>query len=115
MPRDPSPLQRAFIEYVASIQPDRDKHVAEELRRVQVAVATQGFWQDYDEWRISTYFDTRVERIEIEGKTWFKVRVECDAQEFSCRCPSLEKAFLFSKFYRHLIVNQFYSVGPPWA
>ena len=115
MPRELNSLQRAFVEYVGSIQPNRDTSVAAELDRVRTAVASEGFWQEHDEWRISTYFDTRIDKEELNSKPWFKVRVECDMQEFSCRCPSLEKAFLLSKFYRHLIVNQFYSVGPPWA
>lgn len=33
-----------------------------------------------------------VEPLEIQGKKWFKVSVECDTQEFMCKCPTIEKA-----------------------
>ena len=115
MPRSQSPLQNALVEYVKSIQPDRDRDTAQEIERVRKAIAESGRWQEFDEWRISTSFDSSIEKMEIDGKTSFKVRVECDAQEFVCRCPNLEKAVLLSKFYRRLIIDQFYSVGPPWA
>ena len=108
-------LQQAFLEYVESIRPDNDKHIAAEIEKVRAAIEANGYWEEYDEWRISTYFTTRIEPQEIQGKKWFKVSVECDLQELTCRCPTIEKAYLFSKYYRHIIVNQFYSVGPPWA
>lgn len=115
MSHSQSALQAAFVEYVQSIQPERDRDTAKEIERVKEAIAKSGRWQDYEEWRISTSFDSSIERIEIGGKTWFRVSVECDAQEFICRCPTEEKAVLLAKFYRRLIVAQFFSVGPPWA
>ena len=115
MSRDLNKLQQAIADYVISIRPENDRETREQLVRVQEVIETSGTWQEYDEWRISTTFDTRIERIEISGKEWFSVRVECDMQEFSCKCPTLEKALLHSKFYRRLIIDQFYSVGPPWA
>ena len=115
MSRDLDPLQVALIEYVTSIRPDKNKQIADELGKVTAAVVAEGFWAEYVEWRISTYFDTRIEKLDVDGKAWFRVRVECDGQEFICRCPNVEKAFLFAKFYQHLIYKQFYSVGPPWA
>jgi hypothetical protein len=110
-----SPMQKAMVDYVQSIRPDNDRHALAELDAAKQAIEDSGTWQDYEEWRISTFFDTRIERTEVNGIDWFNVRVECDTQVFSCRCPSLEKAYLHSKFYRRLIVDQFYSVGPPWA
>lgn len=115
MPSNQSPLQSSFVEYVRSIQPDRNRDTAHEIERVRKAIAASKRWQEYDEWRISTSFDSSIEEVEIGGKTWFKVRVECDAQEFICRCPTVEKAVLLANFYRRLIIDQFYSVGPPWA
>lgn len=115
MHRSQSPLQVPLFEYVKSIQPDRDQETAREIERVRKAIVESGCWQEFDEWRISTSFDSSIEEIEIDGKTLFRVRVECDGQEFICRCPSVDKAVLLSKFYRRLIIDQFYSVGPPWA
>jgi len=110
-----SALQQAFIDYVQSIQPTHDAQTRTDLEKVRAAMQANRYWHEQDEWRISTYFDTKIEMESVHGKDWFKVRVECDMQEFICRCPNLEKAYLFSRFYRHLIVSQFYSVGPPWA
>lgn len=119
MLRRENPLQSALVEYVQSINPDRDRDTAKEIERVRAAVAESGRWQEFEEWRISTFFDSSIDTIEIGGQSWFKVkvkvRVECDGQEFICRCPTLDKAVLLAKFYRRLIVDQFYSVGPPWA
>lgn len=115
MSRNQSPFQNALAEYVRSIQLERDQDTVQKIESVRAAIAESGRWQEFEEWRISTYFDSSIEKLEIDGKTWFKVRVECDAQELICRCPTLEKAVMLSKFYRRLIIDQFYSVGPPWA
>jgi hypothetical protein len=110
-----NPMQQAFIDYVASIQPSKDKHVAAELEQVRLTIERDGKWQEQEEWRISTWFDMDIStRTDAETRR-FCVRVECDGQEFKAICPSLEKAFLVSKFYRKIIVEQFYSVGPTWA
>lgn len=108
-------LQKAFAELVRSIQPGHDKYTFQEIERARNAIAESGRWQEFDEWRISTCFDSAIERLEHNGKTLFKVRVACDGQEFICICPTLDKAVLLSKFYRRIIMDQFYSVGPPWA
>jgi hypothetical protein len=108
-------IQKGFIEYVESVRPDQNEHTAAELTVVRSSIDKNGCWEEWEEWRISTSFNSRIEREDIEGKTWFKVSVECDGQQFTCRSPSLEKAYLVSKFYRRVIVDQFYSVGPPWA
>jgi hypothetical protein len=115
MDRPLSLIQKGFVEYVESIRPDRNPHTVVELVRVKSAMESEGFWEEQDEWRISTWFTTRIDTEEVGEKKWFKVMVECDGQQFSCRCPTIEKAFLHSKFYRHIIFSQFYSVGPPWA
>lgn len=61
------------------------------------------------------YHISRIEPQEINEETWFKISVECNMPAFICMFPTTEKAYLFSKYYRHLIVNQLYSVGPPRA
>jgi hypothetical protein len=115
MTRNLGLIGKGFIEYVESIRPDQNERTATELAIVRAAMDKDGHWEEWEEWRISTSFNSRIEREDITGKTWFKVSVECDGQQFMCRCPSLEKAYLVSKFYRRVIVDQFYSVGPPWA
>ena len=107
--------ERAFIEYFESITSARDPQSLVELEKICKSVAETSAWSEHEEWRISTYFDTKIERDEINGKPWFKVSVDCDMQEFSCRCPTIEKAYMYAKLYQHRIIYQFYSVGPPWA
>jgi hypothetical protein len=110
-----SPLQQAFIDYVASIQPSINTSIASELEQVRLAIERDGRWQEDEEWRISTWFDTEIKLTTDAENPKFLVRVECDGQEFKAVCPSLHKAFLVSKFYQRIIVEQFYSVGPTWA
>jgi hypothetical protein len=110
-----NPLQKAFIDFVASIQPSINKNIADELAKVSLAIKREGKWQEDEEWRISTWFDTEIKLMTDTENPKFLVRVECDGQEFKAICPSLHKAFLVSKFYQRIIVDQFYSVGPTWA
>jgi hypothetical protein len=84
----------------------------DEIRR---AVDANGFWERYDEWRISTVTTKRIEAAEREGRKGFLVKVGCD-HEFSCHCPTLERAVEFLNIYDGLIVDLFYTVGwPSWA
>jgi hypothetical protein len=103
---------RAWFE---SVDPTRHGWAADELQRTREAIERDGAWTEQDEWRISTMFDSRITVVEVEGRAWFAASVECDGQRLSCRCPSVERAFLFVKLYQHLIRSQFYSIGPPWA
>ena len=108
-------FEGAFFEYFKSINPSENHDVAKEIEDVNKSISRNGMWSYNEEWRISTYMEVEIKTAEIDSKMWFSVSVECDKQEFSCLCPSVEKAYLFSKLYRHIIVYQFYSIGPPWA
>ena len=110
-----NPMQQAFLDYVASIQPSKNKSIADELAKVSLAIEREGKWQEDEEWRISTWFDTEIKLTTDAENPKFLVRVECDGQEFKAICPSLHKAFLVSKFYQRIILDQFYSVDPTWA
>jgi hypothetical protein len=103
---------RAWLE---SVDPARHAWAADALRRVRDAIERDGCWTEQDEWRISTWFESRIAVVEVEGRSWCAASVECDGQRLSCRCPSVERAFLYVQLYQHLIRSQFYSVGPPWA
>jgi len=108
-------LQRAMLVGFASIDPAFSGSDAARLATVKESVDRAGHWQEHSEWRISTSFDSSITRAEQGGALRFRVRVECDGQVLTCLCPSIEKAFAFVSFYEALIVDQFYSVGPPWA
>ena len=107
--------QIAMVSIFAEIDPKHEPAYAKELAEICSAISQTGVWHEDDEWRISTWFSSTIERKSIEAKDWYYVSVECDGQELSCRCPSIEKAFAFLRLYQKMIVEQFYSVGPPWA
>ena len=54
-------------------------------------LAAKGRWHAEEEWRIVTWFSTTSERLRIADRDWYKATVERDGQQFSCRCPSVEK------------------------
>ncbi len=113
MSRPRTLTEQASLEFFRSMLPLSDESTAE-LKQIRDALEDRGQWFEQSEWRISTWFESRIVQDVAEDRSWFKVSVECDHQTFSCRCPSVERAFMFLKFYQHLIVYQFYSVGPPW-
>jgi len=126
--RERNLTEQAMIAYLASIDPSRETSSTRELDKIATALKAEGVWRDSEEWRISTWFEVSIEKVaptqagagrEIGtqelGKERYKVTVACDGQSMSCTCPRIEKAFAFYKLYCHLMVYQFYSIGPPWA
>lgn len=82
---------------------------------IRSAVEARGLWECHDEWRISTVTTKRVEACEREGRKGFAVSVKCD-HEFSCHCPTLQRAVEFLSIYDRLVIDLFYTVGwPSWA
>lgn len=108
-------LQVGMVGYLASIDPKYDADSRAALQRIADALRDNGHWQDFEEWRISTSFDQNVETVIANGKTLYQASVECDGQRFSCRCPTIENAYGFLQLYKRIIMDQFYSIGPPWA
>lgn len=105
----------AILSLFKLIDPSRSKEAAKELVEIKEALATGGEWSKDEEWRISTWMTATIRPETREnGENWFRVTVECDGQLLSCGCPSIDRAFAFYRLYAHLIVYQFYSVGPPW-
>ena len=88
------------------------RHDIEEIRQ---AIAQRGFWEAFDEWRISTVTEKRIDPVQRDGRTWFRVRVACD-HEFVTHSPTLERAVEFLGIYDRLIIDMFYTLGwPSWA
>jgi hypothetical protein len=107
--------QEAFRSYFELIDPRASADSAKELTEITEAVARAGEWSKDDEWRISTWMQVLIKAEMVQGKQWFRVTVDCDGQSLSCRCQTIERAFAFYKLYAHIIIYQFYAVGPPWA
>jgi len=108
-------MQEAIISCIASTDPRHDPNDAKKLEAISEAIQHGEVWLEQEEWRISTWFDTKIAKIVRDGKDWYQVAVTCDRQTFSGECYSLEKAFAFMHLYKQLIIDQFYSVGPAWA
>lgn len=107
--------QATFCSFFELIDPKANVDSAKELEEIADAVARFGEWVKNDEWRISTWMQAAIKSESVEGKQWFSVTVDCDGQTLSCRCPTVQRAFAFYKLYAHIIIYEFYSVGPPWA
>jgi hypothetical protein len=108
-------LQEGMIAAIAAWDPRYDPSSAKIFDEITAAVTDTGRWFDQEEWRISTYFDSEIRKSERAGKPWFIASVSCDGQSFSCGCPTIEGAYAYVRLYQKIIVDQFYSVGPPWA
>ena len=88
---------------------------AKEFAVIEAAISKDGIWSASEEWRISTYTDMRIEKKAKDAREFFFVTVACDGQTLACECPNLKRAHFFTRWYKHLICYQFYSVGPTWA
>jgi hypothetical protein len=108
-------LQEGIVEAVAACDPNHEPSCQKELQAIRTAVGEHGRWQSQDEWRISTWFDTQIVAANREGAQVYEATVECDGQRLSCVCPSIEAAYAYTRLYQAIIVDQFYSIGPPWA
>lgn len=60
-----------------------------------------------------TWFNSKIAHSVRDDREVYQVSVECDGQTFSCACPTLG-AYAFLRLYQAIIVDQFYSIGPPW-
>ncbi len=108
-------LQEAIVLTIAGSDPKIEPASNVMLEEIKTQIGATGVWHSYDEWRISTSFDNRIVKGEMQGKPWLTVTVSCDGQILSCGCPTVDRAFGFMRLYQKLIIDQFYSVGPPWA
>jgi hypothetical protein len=108
-------LQQGIVEAVAGWDPVYEPASQRELEAIKAAVHDKGRWAEREEWRISTSFDSSIARTTHEGHDVYQVVVECDGQTLACGCPTIEGAYAFMHLYQAMIIDQFYSIGPPWA
>ncbi|MBU2569024.1 MAG: hypothetical protein KJ725_03115 [Gammaproteobacteria bacterium] len=82
---------------------------------IQTSIEKKGYWQEYEEWRISTITEFKIEKEPFKDEMWFRVFVKCD-YEFGCVCPTLDRAIEMAVMYQQLIMRLFVQVGwPSWA
>lgn len=112
---DLTALQEGIIRSIAGWEPEAEKTSKSAFDAVVNAVETSGKWQLDEEWRISTWFRSSIVESTLDGRKWFTASVTCDGQTLSCGCPSIERAYGFVRLYQKLIIDQFYSIGPPWS
>lgn len=110
-----SRLQQGIVESIAAWDPAEDQASRKELAVIKNAIGSAGRWTAQEEWRISTWFNSSITRSIKNEADVYQVSVECDGQTLACACPTLEGAYAFTRLYQAFIVDQFYSVGPPWA
>lgn len=79
------------------------------------AIAETSNWQEFEEWRISTVTEFNIGTEKFKDEDWFRVTVKCD-YEFSCVCPTIERAIEMAGMYQQLIMHLSNQVGwPSWA
>jgi hypothetical protein len=108
-------MEKAIVAAFAGVDPNYEPAYRDKLKEIERAIQTTGSWQEYEEWRISTSFDSRIVKTQHHDREWYAVSVECDRQKLCCECPTIKKALAFLALYQRIIVDQFYTVGPPWA
>ena len=108
-------MQEAIATSIAAHDPRHVRSSQKMFEAIVAAIAQKGEWLEWSEWRISTSFENRIVKTTKGGKDWYEASVECDGQRLACGCPTLEGAFAFMRLYCELIIEQFYSIGPPWA
>ena len=108
-------LEEGIVAAIAAWDPEHVRASRQTLADITESVAQDGKWSTQEEWRIMTWSDCEIVRTQRESADWYQVSVECDGQRLACGCPTLEQAYAFMRLYQTLIVDQFYSIGPPWA
>jgi hypothetical protein len=105
--------QRAAKRYLPLIDPGLPNERA--VQKIERAIAEHGSWNESVEWRISTEMTSRIEPVERDGKTHYRLTVSC-SYELSAECPTLERAIEFQHIYAALICDMFWNLGwPSWS
>lgn len=101
------------VEYLGRLSSQAGR--AERVNAVYEALAADGFWEEHNEWRISTVTSMRIEPVDRSGTRWLKVSVSCDA-EMVAHCPTVERAVEFAGIFERLHQDLMWTVGwPSWA
>jgi hypothetical protein len=78
------------------------------------SISNTGEWKEFEEWRISTVTAFYIGLEKFKEEDWFRVIVKCD-YEFSCVCPTIERAIEMAGMYQQLVMHLSHQVGwPSW-
>ena len=77
-------------------------------------IQESGSWKIYLEWRMAVTTEIEISKEKNKNEYWYRVIAKCD-YEFSCLCPTIERAVEMAGLYQELIVNLSKQVGwPSW-
>ncbi len=101
------------IDYLKRLSNDARRRQREAT--VSAAILEKGYWEEHEEWRISTVTTLRIEPVDKDGTRWSKVTVSCDAS-MTAHCPTIDRAIEFAGMFERLHQDLFWTVGwPSWA
>lgn len=101
---------RTEVPYLAALR--STAAARHDLEGIRSEIEGRGFWEEEEEWRISTFTTKRVERR--RGRR-FAVVASC-GQTLSCETGTLERAVVFLGVYEQLLKDLYWSLGwPGWV
>jgi hypothetical protein len=85
------------------------------LEEIKSAILEDGYWQEEQEWRISTVTTYRIEPEFAKDNWWFRVSVSCE-NEMICHTKTLERALQFMGVFDRLTMDIMWTIGwSSWA
>lgn len=94
---------KPLMEYYAS---------EKEILDVEKQIEENGFWEEHNEWRISTVTSSRIEPKIKNDEKWFETTVKCE-QEIKIPAKTIERAIIFRKVYEDIQKELWHKLG--WA
>jgi hypothetical protein len=89
-------------------------HLPQSPEEIYAALNSTGLWEGTEEWRISTWTDFKITKVNKGHEVWFRVEVKCD-HDFTCHCPTEVRAVQMANLYHAVIMKMFYQLGwPSW-
>jgi len=84
------------------------------LTDIEAHLVRNDVWEDIIEWGMGKEMLIRISRDMnlVEGEMWYAVRVEF-RHEFSCTCPTLNRAVEFADIYIHTMMDLLRRFGWP--
>lgn len=79
---------------------------------VEAAIREKGVWEDWVEWRLATETALRIEPVEWNGQSAYKVTVSCESV-MVCHCPTVERAITYARVFARLQADLFWTMGWP--
>ena len=102
--------------HISCIKPFDDYQATEvEIKEVREQIEKNGFWEQNDEWRISTVMFSKIEPTIRDGEEFFITTVKCET-EIMIPAKTIERAIIFKKIYEDIIIELWHDLGwPSWT